>query len=130
MRDIDSNIEQASLGSEGASRVKAKLPRRDWILLPLLSVITIVAMAGSFKLIGGRMLAATDPIGDCIVLDHAKAQRGVPNGACWKKAAESQPVKYSFNSCGHRAGMDCGPKAPESYRIVMAGSSYAFGWAV
>lgn len=111
-------------------KMEDRLPLRDWVLLPLLGVLTIVLLAGSFKVIGGRMLAATDPIGDCIVLDQTKAQRGVPNGACWKKAAESQPVRYSFNSCGHRAEMDCGAKTPESYRIVMAGSSYAFGWAV
>jgi len=107
-----------------------KLPLRDWILLPLLSVLTLAALAFSFKAIGGRMLAATDPIGDCIVLDSSKTPRGVPNGSCWKKAAESAPVEYSFNSCGHRAGMECGQKAPGTYRIVMAGSSYAFGWAV
>jgi hypothetical protein len=39
-------------------------------------------------------------------------------------------VQYRFNSCGHRTGIECGPKAPDTYRIVMAGSSYSFGWTV
>jgi hypothetical protein len=35
-----------------------------------------------------------------------------------------------FNSCGHRAEMDCGPKRPGIFRIVMVGSSLAQGATV
>jgi hypothetical protein len=42
--------------------------------------------------------------------------------------AESKYLaEYRFNSCGHRAGMECGPKPLGTYRIVMIGSSMAMG---
>jgi hypothetical protein len=113
----------------GASR-KTKLPRRDWILLPLLSVTTILVLAFSLRMVGERVFVSDDPLGNCMARDPLTGTRGVPNTVCWKKAAESPPVEYRFNSCGHRAGMECGPKAPDKYRIVMAGSSFAFGWTV
>ena len=113
----------------GASR-KAKLPRRDWILLPLLSVLTIFTLAISMQWMGRILFRSDNPVGDCIVSDPLTGRHGVPNRACWKKESESPSVEYSFNSCGHRAGMECGPKAPDTYRIVLTGSSYPFGWTV
>jgi hypothetical protein len=56
--------------------------------------------------------------------------QGVPNSLCWIKDAEGQMTEYRFNRCGHRAGMDCGPKPPGTYRIVLAGSSFGFGYGV
>jgi len=40
---------------------------------------------------------------------------------CWGKAPESEWVEYRLNHCGHRAGMECRPKTPGTYRIVMIG---------
>jgi len=119
---------EAQASESGA--ISPRLPLRDWILLPLLSALTMLALAFAFKMIGARMLASTDPIGDCIVLDRAKTQRGVPNRACWKKETESPPVLYSFNACGYRTKLDCAAKSPGTYRIALLGSSYPFGWAV
>jgi hypothetical protein len=50
--------------SSGLEDIKAaKLPRRDWILLPLLSLLTIVFIVGSVELIARKMpaLRATSP---------------------------------------------------------------------
>ena len=113
-----------------ATSRKTKLPRRDWILLPLLSVLTILALAVSMQWVGRILFRSDSPVGDCIVSDPSTGRHGVPNRACWKKESESPSVNYSFNSCGHRAGMECGPKAPDTYRIVLTGSSYPFGWTV
>lgn len=113
-----------------ATSRKTKLPRRDWILLPLLSVLTILTLAISMQWVGRILFRSDSPVGDCIVSDPLTGRHGVPNRACWKKESESPSVNYSFNSCGHRAGMECGPKAPDTYRIVLTGSSYPFGWTV
>jgi hypothetical protein len=43
------------------------------------------------------------------------------------KGFESPFVEYKFDSCGHRGGLECGPKAAGTYRIVMIGSSVAWG---
>ena len=63
-----------------------------------------------------------------MVLDDASTgPRAIPNSVCWEKTPEGPLAEYRFNSCGHRAGVECGPKSPGAYRIVMSGSSFAFG---
>jgi hypothetical protein len=108
---------------------EAKLPHRDWILLPLLGLLTICLIAGSTELIARKMFSyAATSVYNCMVMgDPSTGYRAIPNSVCWGKSAESPPVEYRFNSCGHRAGMECGPKPSGSYRIVMAGSSVAMG---
>lgn len=59
--------------------------------------------------------------------DAATGVHGIPNSVCWEKEPESPTVEYRFNSCGHRAGMECGPKRADTYRIVMVGSSVPLG---
>jgi hypothetical protein len=64
----------------------------------------------------------------CLILnDTAGGVRGVPNARCQQKIPESRLTTFVFNRCGHRAGTECGPKPPDTYRIVMVGSSFAFG---
>jgi hypothetical protein len=60
-----------------------------------------------------------DPTGDAAVK---------PNSVCWEQTAESTfKAEYRFNSRGHRAGAELGPKPPGTYRIVLIGSSLAQG---
>jgi hypothetical protein len=110
---------------------EAKPARRDWIVLPLISLLTISIMAGSLELIGRRTFRTSNTsVASCIDRDPSAGSEGIPNSVCWEKGAESQLVEYGFNGCGHRAGMDCGPKVPGTYRIVMTGSSVAGGYMV
>jgi hypothetical protein len=44
-----------------------------------------------------------------------------------EKLFESPLIEYRMNGCGHRAGVECGPKAPGTYRVVLLGSSIAEG---
>ena len=39
-------------------------------------------------------------------------------------------TEYRFNRCGYRGDENCGPKSPETYRIVMVGSSVPMGLRV
>jgi hypothetical protein len=111
---------------------EAKLPRRDWILLPLVSLLTIGILACSTELIARRVFSgSTTLMKNCMVMDDpTTGPRAVPNTVCWEKFPESQMVEYRFNSCGHRAGMECLPKQSGTYRIVMTGSSLALGEGV
>ena len=111
---------------------EAKLPRRDWILLPLLSFLTISFLAGSVELIARRMFPQSGTLAeDCMVFtDPTTGPRGIPNSVCWEKIPEGELTENRFNSCGHRAGMECGPKQPGVYRIVMIGTSMALGMRV
>lgn len=110
-----------------------KLPRRDWILLPGLSLLTIIFLSASTIFTANR-LNPTSEIGlqNCFVKASPSSDGGaVPNSVCSERIVESRYVaEYKFNSCGHRAGMECGPKPPGTYRIVMIGSSIAMGLMV
>ncbi len=119
-------------GPDAASLEKLqgeKLPRRDWILLPLLSLVTICGLAISCESIANRMSQVSRPFtGNCLGNnDPLKGAWAPPNSVCWDKKYESEWVQYRFNRCGHRAGEECGPKSPGVYRIVMTGTSYPMG---
>jgi hypothetical protein len=110
---------------------EAKLPRRDWILLPLIGLLTICLLAGSVELIAMWMFPQLGTAGeDCMVYDPSTGSRGIPNSVCWEKIPEGELTEYRFNSCGHRAGMECGPKPSGTYRIVMIGTSFTLGMRV
>ena len=117
------------LAGQGTS-TDAKLPRRDWILLPLISLLTILLILVTTESLSRRIFFAskTTVAAGCMVLNDALAgPRAIPNTVCWQKTPEGPLAEYKFNSCGHRAGVECGPKPPGAYRIVMSGSSFAFG---
>jgi hypothetical protein len=115
--------------SDTVDRSETKLPRRDWILLPSIGLLTIFLLGGCLELVGtwmfpweGRSLTR------CMVLnDPSTGLRGIPNTICQGRPAEGQTVEYRFNNHGHRAAMDWAPKLPGTYRIVMPGSSIVFG---
>jgi hypothetical protein len=122
-----------SSANESGGVTEAKLPGRDWILLPMISLLTICILAGSTELIARRMFRVSNTgMRECLrPYDPWIGTLGVPNATCSEKRAESPiVVEYKFDSCGHRAGMECGPKPPGTYRIVLIGSSIAFGSGV
>lgn len=109
-------------------KAETKLPRRDWILLPILSLATVIVIVTVLAFVAHKTFSkTTSGVRACLDMSDPSGVRGIPNCEIWEKNAEGPPVKYKFNSCGHRANMDCGPKPPGTYRIVMVGSSYAFG---
>jgi hypothetical protein len=114
---------------DSAHEQEAKLPRRDWILLPLLSLLTICLIAGSTEWIARRMFTESKTGAErCLFFsDPSTGVRGIPNCVCWEKKYENQPVEYRFNSSGYRTDLEFGPKPPRTYRIVMVGSSSAMG---
>jgi hypothetical protein len=107
-----------------------KSRRRDWILLPGLSLLTIFLMAVSAELLSRHFFpisqvgfqncfATNDPTGDAPVK---------PDSVCWERTAESNlTAEYRFNSRGDRAGSELNPKPPSTYRIVLIGSSLTQG---
>jgi hypothetical protein len=111
---------------------EAKLPRRDWVLLPILSLLTMCLLAGLVELCGHEMFARVSTVGEnCLVVnDPSNGARGIPNCVIWEKIPEGKPTEYRFNSSGYRNNVDFGPKSPGTYRIVMVGTSVAAGFRV
>jgi hypothetical protein len=110
----------------------ANASRREWLVLPLIGVLTLIAIAIPLELVARMLFTESPPESrPCLVMnDPSTGVRGVPNSVCKVKTYESKWVEFKYNSCGHRAAMDCGPKPPGMYRIVMMGSSYAEGYTV
>ena len=106
-----------------------KLPRRDWIVLPVICALTVCLLSGATEWIARRTFrSGIGSLTPCAELsDYSKGARIAPGTVCWGKLAEGRLTEYRFNSCGDRAGMECGPKPPGVYRIVLVGYSMALG---
>jgi hypothetical protein len=97
--------------------------------MPALSLATIVALLLPAEVVARKTFTeSTTSAADCLVVrDPVNGIHGIPNSTCYQKPLEGHLVRYTFNSCGNRAGMDCGPKPPDTYRIVLLGTSVAEG---
>jgi len=111
---------------------KSKLPRRDWILLPLLSLLTIFCILLGVELSARELFTESRPfLVSCMgPEDPSTGALAFPNSVCWDKKYESPWVEYRFNDCGHRTAIDCRSAPTGVYRIVMTGSSVAMGHLV
>ena len=108
------------------------LSGRDWLILPLLSLLTIASILFAMEKVA--RLAFPDSghsINECMVInDPSLGVHARPNSMCTEQLPESGLVEYRFNRCGHRSVMECGPKSKGIYRIVVLGSSAALGVSV
>lgn len=128
----------APCGADGAAnapvasrRELRAIPARDWILLPLIGVITIGILGGGARFIADRATAhSKQVVGTCIQQSGSGPRHGVPNSVCIEKSSSGQLVEYRFNACGDRSPFDCGQKPEGIYRIVLIGSSIPMGWDV
>ena len=104
--------------------------KRDWILLPALSLFTICLLAGSSELVS-RWLYPASQVGfqNCFATDDPVGDAPVkPNSVCWEQTPESSTkVEYRFNREGDRAGVELEPKSRDTFRIVLMGSSLTQG---
>lgn len=104
--------------------------RRDWLLLPAVSLLTVCFVATSAELLS-RLLYPSTKVGfqNCFVTNDPTGDAAVkPNSVCWEQIPEStSKVEYKFNREGHRASAELSPKPPGTYRIVLIGSSLTLG---
>jgi hypothetical protein len=111
---------------------EAELEQRDWIWLPIISVLTICLFTCSVEWYARRVFARLPTAGEnCLLLnDPSDGARGVPNCVVREKIPEGQVTEYRFNSNGYRNNANFGPKSTDIYRIVMVGTSVAAGFRV
>jgi hypothetical protein len=103
--------------------------RGDWVLLPLLGLLTMALVAVSAELFARRTFTeSATGLESCLVVnDLTTGVRGIPNSVCREKYLESPMVEFRLDGAGYRSGMVLGPKQPETFRIVLIGSSTAMG---
>lgn len=109
-----------------------KLPRRDWITPPLLSLLTIAALVIFLNKIANRTFP--QPKADIYLYVTGNSQaanlRGVPNVVCNGSDRDTPVTEYRLNSCGHRSAAECRTKSGNACRIVMVGTSSPLGEGV
>ena len=111
------------------TRQRALAPR-DLILLPILSVATMIFMFVSAEVMTRFFWPASEQ-GYCMSFNPLSGPHGKPNCTTNVKIAEAPaPVTEKFNRCGYRSDASCGPKPVGVKRIAVLGSSIAEGYII
>jgi len=110
--------------------IETKLPRRDWIILPLLGLITVLVILFASEMITRRYFRADDGNDSCKVPDAKLDFRYRANCKAHGKAVDGPLVAYQYNECGYRTKESCGPKPSGTIRIALLGSSTSLGMYV
>ena len=108
---------------------EAKLPRRDWIILPLLSLLTIAVLLLAAEG-AARYFFVSVRDDSCEIDDSTISFRFRPTCTSHSKSAEGPWMESQFNDCGYRTRESCGPKPPNTTRISLLGASSAEGYLV
>ncbi|HZL52454.1 MAG TPA: hypothetical protein VFC37_16060 [Terracidiphilus sp.] len=108
---------------------EAKLPRRDLIILPLLSLLTLAVCLLAAEA-AARYFFVAQRDDSCSIDDSNIVFRYRANCTTHGKAAEGPWVTHQFNDCGYRTKESCGPKPPGTTRIALVGASVAEGYLV
>lgn len=121
-----------TIESGSPSRAEGKISKCDWIVLPVLSIVTFCLLSIGTELIARWVLPASKSLAeDCMVSNDASTgMRGIPNAVCWDRVLDAEPTEYRFNSSGYRSNEEFGPKPDGTFRIVMVGTSFATGLRV
>jgi hypothetical protein len=109
--------------------LRSNLPRRDYLLLPLLGILSALALLGSAEFGARRIWPAREDTA-CDQKTPFSGDRYKPNCTDTSKIAESPWVESAYNECGYRSNAPCGPKHPGSIRLALLGSSEAIGFLV
>jgi len=105
------------------------MPLRDWVTASVTLLATAILLPISGEWTARHTFSSSGRIESCILDPHSKeAPVGIPYSICHEKRAEAPAsVEYRFDSCGRRSSIPCAPKSKGTYRIVLYGSSMAFG---
>ena len=104
------------------------LPLRDLILIPLISLITILVMLLAAETVS-RFLFVESGAETCS-LPGGGLMGMKPNCVSHRKAAEGPNVESAYNDCGYRSPDPCRPRPPDKIRIALMGASSAQGFKV
>ena len=104
-----------------------RLPRRDFIILPLLVAATLAVMLGGAE-VASRVIYPAHEADACYGPDGAGGHHFKPNCTSTTKVAEGPWVVNAYNACGYRTAEPCGPLPSGALRVGVVGSSTAAGY--
>lgn len=103
-----------------------RLPRRDWVLLPLVVLSVTIALLSAADVVADRMFPERGKM-DCFARDRLGLSRHKANCVCQYKNPEGPLVEYRYNECGYRSAKPCGIKPRDTLRVVFIGASATMG---
>lgn len=114
---------------QASRRARSESYRRDWLILPLLSLLTVGLLFAAAEA-GTRVFWSAEDKGYCMAFDPVEGPHARPNCTSIEKIPEGREVVEHFNECGYRSDSPCGPKAAGVGRIALLGSSIAEGYVI
>ena len=112
--------------SEDHGHLRQQFSRRDYYLIPLVSLATIFLMLLGAE-IGSRMAWPEKLYDECRVKGAEDPRRAKANCEVSTKAPEGPWISYITNACGWRTFATCGPKPSNTLRIATLGASMTMG---
>lgn len=105
-----------------------RLPRSDFIVIPLLAMLTLVGLFGLSEIVsrqffvesGGESCGTVGPAGVGVMRANCTSHR---------KAAEGPQTTNAYNDCGYRTPEPCAPRTA-GVRVALMGASTAQGMKV
>ena len=113
--------------TEDAKQPNNAARRRDWILLPILAILTVAALLAGAE-VSARIVFPEQKavLASCFVLnDTVHGVRGKPDCHFVETWRESGTVSYQLDDQGYRNPAGLLAHAGNAFRIVMTGSSIA-----
>ena len=107
----------------------APLPRRDWLVLPFLALLS-AGVTASVCEAAARMIWPSQIYDSCSIPDRLLSSRYRPNCRAQVKKPETPWLENSYNECGFRTAEPCGAKPPNDFRVAVLGLSIASGFMV
>src|ERR1700690_3263813 len=107
--------------SEPSAPNSGTFAKRDYFLIPLISVLTVIAMLAIAEVLTRTVWNAHEEDSCVIIGDPIDGYRIKPNCTARTKSAEGTWATYHFNECGYRSNTSCGPVAPGTLRIAILG---------
>lgn len=104
------------------------LPQRDLIVLPLISLLTLIALLGIAEVAARIFFVASGSETCSRAPGEGLGMR--PNCVSHSKPAEGPEVEMAYNDCGYRNPEPCGPKPASTIRLALLGASDAQGFKV
>jgi hypothetical protein len=103
------------------------IPRRDYFILPLLSLVTVVVLFIVAEAVT-RVVWYEQRENACVL--PGEGYNIKPNCTARTKSAEGLWSTFRFNECGYRSNTSCGPVPPGTLRIAIIGASVSQGYNI
>ena len=103
-----------------------RLPKRDYVLLPAIFILTIVVILFGGEVTARLLYPQDDAAEPCEYITPTGA-RYHPMCTSHTKEWEGPWITQHFNDCGYRTAESCAPRPAGSLRVAVVGSSTARG---